>query len=82
MKRCKGIDFLLTVLLNYQIAIAETGRWDENLDENERIISASVTDGTDQQFAGKCVIVYRLRPEVKFEMKELVEARISTFIKT
>ncbi|XP_046753132.1 uncharacterized protein LOC124416248 [Diprion similis] len=56
----------------------ESGRWSAALAKEPQVLRCCVTDGSTDKFCGKCVIVYRCRSNVDFEMKQLLEVRIQT----
>ncbi|XP_046493196.1 dynein axonemal heavy chain 8 [Neodiprion pinetum] len=51
----------------------ESGRWSAVLAKEQEVLRCCVTDGSTDKFCGKCVIVYRCRSNVDFEMKQLLE---------
>lgn len=51
----------------------DSGRWLPYDGREEQVIRCCVTDGTTEQFSGRCVIVYRLRSDIDFETKHLLD---------
>ncbi|KAG7190763.1 hypothetical protein KM043_006835 [Ampulex compressa] len=51
----------------------ESGRWSPELAKEAQVMRCCVTDGSTEQFSGKCVIVYRLRSDIDFEDKQLLD---------
>lgn len=50
----------------------DSGRWSP-YDGREHVIRCCVTDGSTERFSGRCVIVYRLRSDIDFETKHLLD---------
>lgn len=53
--------------------ISESGRWTPQLSKEQRVIRCCITDGTTEEFSGRCVIVYRLKSNMEFGVKQLVD---------
>ncbi|XP_026672559.1 dynein heavy chain 8, axonemal-like [Ceratina calcarata] len=51
----------------------ESGRWSPQYERETQMIRCCVTDGLTEQLSGKCVIVYRLKSDIDFESKHLLE---------
>nr|XP_031825788.1 dynein heavy chain 8, axonemal [Nomia melanderi] len=51
----------------------ESGRWNSQYEEIKRMTRCCVTDGSTEELSGKCVIVYRLKSDIDFETKHLLE---------
>ncbi|XP_024940596.1 dynein heavy chain 8, axonemal [Cephus cinctus] len=51
----------------------DSGRWTVQYDNEQEMLRCCVTDGSTEKFCGKCVIVYRLRSNADFELKQLLE---------
>ncbi|XP_076295220.1 dynein heavy chain 8, axonemal kl-3 [Lasioglossum baleicum] len=51
----------------------ESGRWIPQYEEIREMIRCCVTDGSTEELSGKCVIVYRLKADVEFETKHLID---------
>lgn len=51
----------------------ETGRWTPQFSKEHQVIRCCVTDGTTEEFSGKCVIVYRLKSNLEFGVKQLLD---------
>ncbi|KAF7401630.1 hypothetical protein HZH68_007450 [Vespula germanica] len=51
----------------------ESGRWTPQYEYEKQILRCCVTDGTTEQFYGKSIIVYRLRSDIEFEPKHLID---------
>jgi len=67
------VVFYHSVILYIKLCeILESGRWVRHSTE-EDIIGCCVTDGTVEEFSGKCVIVYRLNPHIDFGVKQLLD---------
>ncbi|XP_034939850.1 dynein heavy chain 8, axonemal [Chelonus insularis] len=65
-----------TIIIHYQPMDPppiESGRWDSSMKHQQEIIRCCVTDGKIEKLCGKAVIVYRLRTDVEFELKQLLE---------
>lgn len=86
--RCSVIIviFLLSSFLSFNLHTAlqcviheicvytlESGRWTPQLSKEQQVIRCCVTDGTTEEFSGKCVIVYRLKSNVEFGIKQLLD---------
>lgn len=55
----------------------ESGRWTPQFNKEQQVIRCCITDGTTEEFSGKCVIVYRLKSNLEFGMKQLLDVSIS-----
>jgi len=53
--------------------ILESGRWTPQLSKEQQIIRCCITDGTTEEFSGRCVIVYRLKSNLEFGIKQLLD---------
>jgi len=53
--------------------ILESGRWTPQLSKEQQVIRCCVTDGTTEEFSGRCVIVYRLQSNLEFGIKQLLD---------
>lgn len=53
--------------------IVESGRWVLKTPAEQEVVRCCVTDGSTEVLSGKCVIVYRIRTNVHFEIKQLLE---------
>lgn len=53
--------------------ISESGRWTPQLSKEQQVIRCCITDGTTEEFSGRCVIVYRLKSNMEFGVKQLVD---------
>ncbi|XP_018342058.1 PREDICTED: dynein heavy chain 8, axonemal [Trachymyrmex septentrionalis] len=51
----------------------ESGRWTPQLSKEQQVIRCCITDGTTEEFSGKCVIVYRLKSNLEFGIKQLLD---------
>ncbi|KAL6445584.1 hypothetical protein ACFW04_000844 [Cataglyphis niger] len=51
----------------------ESGRWTPQFNKEQQVIRCCITDGTTEEFSGKCVIVYRLKSNLEFGMKQLLD---------
>ncbi|XP_018400014.1 PREDICTED: dynein heavy chain 8, axonemal [Cyphomyrmex costatus] len=51
----------------------ESGRWTPQLSKEQQVIRCCITDGTTEEFSGKCVIVYRLKSNMEFGIKQLFD---------
>ncbi|EFN74803.1 Dynein heavy chain 8, axonemal [Camponotus floridanus] len=51
----------------------ESGRWTPQFSKIQQIIRCCVTDGTTEEFSGKCVIIYRLKSNLEFGIKQLLD---------
>ncbi|CAK9824517.1 Dynein axonemal heavy chain 8 [Anthophora retusa] len=51
----------------------ESGRWSPQYTHESKVTRCCVTDGLNEQLSGKCVIIYRLRSDIEFESKHLLE---------
>ncbi|EFN77895.1 Dynein heavy chain 8, axonemal [Harpegnathos saltator] len=51
----------------------ESGRWTPQFSGVQEVIRCCITDGTAEEFTGKCVIVYRLKSNLEFGVKELLD---------
>ncbi|XP_043247781.1 dynein axonemal heavy chain 8 [Colletes gigas] len=51
----------------------ESGRWSPQYEQENGVIRCCVTDGSTEDISGKCVIVYRLRSNIDFETKDILE---------
>ncbi|XP_018374249.1 PREDICTED: dynein heavy chain 8, axonemal [Trachymyrmex cornetzi] len=51
----------------------ESGRWTPQLSTEQQVIRCCITDGTTEEFSGKCVIVYRLKSNLEFGIKQLLD---------
>ncbi|XP_023289105.1 dynein heavy chain 8, axonemal isoform X4 [Orussus abietinus] len=58
----------------------ETGRWTAQLARETEMLRCCVTDGSTEKFRGKCVIVYRLRSGINFELKQLLEETYYAYV--
>ncbi|XP_014480405.1 PREDICTED: dynein heavy chain 8, axonemal [Dinoponera quadriceps] len=53
--------------------VFESGRWTPQLSGEQEVIRCCITDGTTEEFTGKCVIVYRLKSNLEFGVKQLLD---------
>lgn len=53
--------------------ISESGRWTQQLSKEQQVIRCCITDGTTEEFSGRCVIVYRLKSNLEFGIKQLLD---------
>ncbi|KAL0129655.1 hypothetical protein PUN28_001727 [Cardiocondyla obscurior] len=51
----------------------ESGRWTPQLSKEQQVIRCCITDGTTEEFSGRCVIVYRLKSNLEFGVKQLFD---------
>ncbi|KAG5316447.1 DYH8 protein, partial [Acromyrmex insinuator] len=51
----------------------ESGRWTPRHAKEQQVIRCCITDGTTEEFSGKCVIVYRLKSNLEFGIKQLLD---------
>ncbi|XP_034179159.2 dynein heavy chain 8, axonemal kl-3 [Osmia lignaria lignaria] len=51
----------------------ESGRWNPQFEHENQMIRCCVTDGSTEKFSGRCVIVYRIKSDIDFESKHLLE---------
>ncbi|CAL7938026.1 unnamed protein product [Xylocopa violacea] len=51
----------------------ESGRWSPQYERETSMIRCCVTDGLTERLSGKVVIVYRLKSDIDFETKHLLE---------
>ncbi|KAG5338491.1 DYH8 protein, partial [Acromyrmex heyeri] len=51
----------------------ESGRWTPRHAKEQQVIRCCITDGTTEEFSGKCVIVYRLKSNSEFGIKQLLD---------
>ncbi|XP_018316536.1 dynein heavy chain 8, axonemal [Mycetomoellerius zeteki] len=51
----------------------ESGRWTPQLSKEQQVIRCCITDGSTEEFSGKCVIVYRLKTNMEFGIKQLLD---------
>ncbi|XP_067209496.1 dynein axonemal heavy chain 8 [Linepithema humile] len=51
----------------------ESGRWTPRLSKEQQVVRCCITDGTTEEFSGKCVIVYRLKSNLEFGVKHLLD---------
>ncbi|OAD58895.1 Dynein heavy chain 8, axonemal [Eufriesea mexicana] len=51
----------------------ESGRWSAQYERETEIIRCCITDGFTEQLSGKCVIVYRLKSDIDFETKHILD---------
>ncbi|XP_029675665.1 LOW QUALITY PROTEIN: dynein heavy chain 8, axonemal-like [Formica exsecta] len=51
----------------------ESGRWIPQFSKEQQVIRCCITDGTTEEFSGKCVIVYRLKSNLEFGIKQLLD---------
>ncbi|XP_076759064.1 dynein heavy chain 8, axonemal kl-3 [Xylocopa sonorina] len=64
------------ILIHYQLMEPppfESGRWSPQYEREIQMIRCCVTDGLTEQLSGKFVIVYRLKSDIDFETKHLLE---------
>ncbi|XP_026831330.1 dynein heavy chain 8, axonemal [Ooceraea biroi] len=53
--------------------VFESGRWTPQLSKEQYVTRCCITDGTTEEFSGKCVIVYRLKSNLEFGVKQLLD---------
>ncbi|KAI4504021.1 hypothetical protein M0802_000492 [Mischocyttarus mexicanus] len=51
----------------------ESGRWTPQYEHEKQVLRCCITDGTTEPFYGKSIIVYRLRSDIEFETKHLLD---------
>ncbi|XP_036143732.1 dynein heavy chain 8, axonemal [Monomorium pharaonis] len=51
----------------------DSGRWTPQLSKEQQVIRCCITDGTTEEFSGRCVIVYRLKSNMEFGIKQLLD---------
>lgn len=61
------------MILYTRFTITESGRWTPQFSKEQQVIRCCITDGTTEEFSGKCVIVYRLKSNLEFGIKQLLE---------
>ncbi|XP_043487301.1 uncharacterized protein LOC122514483 isoform X2 [Polistes fuscatus] len=64
------------IIIHYQYMTPpsiESGRWSPQYEHEKQVLRGCVTDGTTEPFYGKSIIVYRLRSDIAFEMKHLLD---------
>ncbi|XP_018048480.1 PREDICTED: dynein heavy chain 8, axonemal [Atta colombica] len=58
----------------------ESGRWTPQLSKEQQVIRCCITDGTTEEFSGKCVIVYRLKSNLEFGIKQLLDETYYAYV--
>ncbi|KAI4493643.1 hypothetical protein M0804_001819 [Polistes exclamans] len=64
------------IIIHYQYMTPpsmESGRWSPQYEHEKQVLRCCVTDGTTEPFYGKSIIVYRLRSDIEFETKHLLD---------
>ncbi|CAL1673547.1 unnamed protein product [Lasius platythorax] len=68
-----GRQAIIVYLQSMNPPAFETGRWTPQFSKEHQVIRCCVTDGTTEEFSGKCVIVYRLKSNLEFGVKQLLD---------
>ncbi|XP_011871302.1 PREDICTED: dynein heavy chain 8, axonemal [Vollenhovia emeryi] len=55
----------------------ESGRWAPQLSKEQQVVRCCITDGTTEEFSGRCVIVYRLKSNMEFGVKQLLDKSLA-----